>query len=94
MGATASWNLYEAIQRCSEVIACEAFVAHRALQAKELQSSTCVTAFVRCMNSIVNPEICDRSTSRELINISRELTSSKWLSVIQSTLAHPLKKSL
>ena len=53
MGATASWNLLEAIQRCREVLACEAFVAHRAIQFIEKPSSTCIESLIRCMNNVV-----------------------------------------
>ena len=94
MGATASWNLYQAIDRCSEVIACEAFVAHRALQFIGKESSTCVQAMIRCMNNIVIPGFQDRSTSQEIIEIASELTNSGWLSIIQSTLKNPLRKSI
>ena len=94
MAATASWNLMEAIQRCSEVIACEAFVAHRALKIIETPSSTCIQEFVRCMNNIVDETLSDRSTSDEIIAIAQELTSSTWLSIIQSSLQSPLKKSI
>ena len=94
MAATASWNLMEAIQRCSEVIACEAFVAHRALKIIETPSSTCIQGFVRCMNNIVDETLSDRSTSDEIIAIAQELTSSTWLSIIQSSLQSPLKKSI
>ena len=94
MAATASWNLMEAIQRCSEVIACEAFVAHRALKIIETPSSTCIQEFVRCMNNIIDEKLSDRSTSDEIIAIAQELTSSTWLSIIQSSLQNPLKKSI
>ena len=94
MAATASWNLMEAIQRCSEVIACEAFVAHRALKIIETPSSTCIQEFVRCMNNIIDEKLSDRSTSDEIIAIAQELTSSTWLSIIQSSLQSPLKKSI
>ncbi len=94
MGATASWNLLQAIERCSEVIACEAFVAHRAIRIIGKQSSTCIQAMIRCMNHIVSEGIADRSTSDEIISISQEFTSSSWLSVVQSTLDSPLRKSI
>ena len=94
MAAAASWNLLESIQRCSEVIACEAFVAYRALKIIATPSSTCIQAFVRCMNNIVDGGMNDRSTSDEIIAIARELTSSTWLSIIQSSLQRPLRKSI
>lgn len=94
MGATASWNLFEAIQRCSEVIACEAFVAHRAIKMIARKSSTCVESMLRCMDQIIPERMEDRSTSDEIIQIACELRSSKWLSVIQSMLNSPLKKSI
>ena len=94
MGATASWNLLEAIQRCAEVIACEAFVAHRAIQIMDKESSTCVQALIRCMNNVVLPGLHDRSTSKEIQSIANEFVSSKWLSIIQSMIETPLRKSI
>ena len=94
MGATASWNLLEAIQRCREVLACEAFVAYRAIRLIEKPSSTCVESLIRCMNNVVLPGIEDRNTSEEIRAIAAEFTSSSWLSVIQSMLETPLRKSL
>lgn len=94
MGATASWNLLQAIERCSEVIACEAFVAHRAITIIETPSSTCVQSMIRCMNNVVLEGRTDRSTSAEIISIADELTKSSWLSIIQSTLKNPLRKSI
>jgi len=94
MGATASWNLYEAIQRCSEVVACEAFVAHRAIKMIGRNSSTCVEALLRCMDHIIPEGNDDRSTSEEIIQIANEFRSSKWLSIVQSVLSSPLRKSI
>ena len=94
MFATASWNLFEAIQRCSEVLACEAFVAHRALKVIATPSSTCVQSMIRCLDHVIQPTMNDRSTSDELESIAQELTSSTWLSIIQSSLERPLKKSI
>ena len=94
MGATASWNLYEAIQRCSEVVACEAFVAHRAIKMIGRNSSTCVEALLRCMDHIIPEGNDDRSTSEEIIQIANEFRSSKWLSIVQSVLNSPLRKSI
>ena len=94
MGATASWNLYEAIQRCSEVIACEAFVGYRAIKIIDNRSSTCIEALIRCMDQVVRPGMNDRSTSDEIMQIANEFKSSKWLAVIQSMLDIPLRKSI
>ena len=94
MAATASWNLFNAIQRCSEVLACEAFVAYRALKIIATPSSTCVRSMIRCLDQVIQPNMNDRSTSDELVSIAQELTSSTWLSIIQSSLERPLKKSI
>ena len=94
MAATASWNLFKAIQRCSEVLACEAFVAHRALKIIATPSSTCVQSMLRCLDQIIQTNMNDRSTSDELVSIAEELTSSTWLSIVQSTIERPLKKSI
>lgn len=94
MGATASWNLLQGIERCSEVLACEAFVAHRALKIIDKSSSTCVQAMIRCLDNSIKDAFEDRSTSVEIISIARELTHSKWLSIVQSSLNAPIKKSI
>ena len=46
------------------------------------------------MNNVVLPGIEDRNTSEEIRTIATEFTSSSWLSVIQSMLETPLRKSL
>ncbi len=94
MGATASWNLLQAIQRCSEVIGCEAFVAHRAIRIIDKPSSTCIQAMIRCMDNYVLPGFEDRSTSSEIQYIANQLTSTSWLSIVQSMLDLPLRKSI
>ena len=94
MGATASWNLLEAVQRCSEVIACEAFVAHRALKIIDKKSSTCIESFMRCMNNVIEEGMSDRSTSDEIISLASNLTQSTWLSIVQSAMTNPLRKSI
>ena len=94
MGATASWNLLEAVQRCSEVIACEAFVAHRALKIIDKKSSTCIESFMRCMNNVIEEGMSDRSTSDEIISLASNLTQSTWLTIVQSAMTNPLRKSI
>lgn len=94
MGATASWNLLQAIERCSEVLSCEAFVAHRAIQMIDKPSSKCVDSLMRCMNNVIMPGFADRNTSEEIRTIAAEFTSSSWLSVVQSMLDTPLRKSI
>ena len=93
MAATASWNLFEAIQRCSEVLACEAFVAHRALS--NCNTPINMRSVYDSLFGSCHPTHDERpSTSDELVSIAQELTSSTWLSIIQSSLERPLKKSI
>ena len=72
----------------------EAFVAHRALKVIATPSSTCIQSMIRCLDHVIQPTMNDRSTSDELESIAQELTSSTWLSIIQSSLERPLKKSI
>ena len=94
MAATASWNLLQSIDRCSEVLACESFVAHRALKRIDKPSSTCIQSMIRCMDYIIEDGFDDRSTSLEIIALAKELTNSKWLSIIQSSMNSTIHKSL
>ena len=84
MGSTACWNLLQAVQRASEVYACELFVARRGLNFIHNKSSKQIEVLIRCIDTIVKDDISDRTTSTELRQISSELQQSGWISLIES----------
>jgi histidine ammonia-lyase len=86
MGATAAWNLLEATQRLSEVLACELFVACEALEFEPLSPSPYVAALKQRVRTIAKPLDGDRSTSKELIDIAHELAEGAWLARIEAEL--------
>ena len=57
----------------------------------EPQTQNIVTRHFR---ELIEDDFEDRSTSVEIISIARELTHSKWLSIVQSSLNAPIKKSI
>ena len=84
MGATACWNLLQATQRLSEVLACELMVACEALELEALSPAPIVNSLVQRVRSVVKPLQGDRSTSKDLMNISAELLDGKWLARIEA----------
>ena len=84
MGSTACWHLLQAVQRASEVYACELFVARRGLHFIHNKSSKQIEVLIRCIDTIVNDDISDRTTSTELRLIASELLQSGWISLIES----------
>jgi histidine ammonia-lyase len=86
MGATAAWNLLEATQRLSEVLACELFVACEALEFETLSPSPYVAALKQRVRTIAKPLDGDRTTSKELIDIASELADGAWLARIEAEL--------
>ena len=84
MGSTACWNLLRAVQRASEVYACELFVARRGLHFLQTKSSRQIEVLIRCIDTIVENDISDRTTSSELRKIASELLESSWISLIES----------
>ena len=84
MGSTACWNLLQAIQRSSEVIACELFVARRGLHFIHDKSSKQIEVLIRCIDTIVIDDVSDRTTSSELRDIAKQLLQSAWLSLIEA----------
>jgi len=84
MGSTACWNLLRAVQRASEVYACELFVARRGLHFLQTKSSRHIEVLIRCIDTIVENDISDRTTSSELRKIASELLESSWISLIES----------
>ena len=84
MGATACWNLLQATQRLSEVLACELLIACQALEFETLKPSPFIQSIVKLVRDI-SPKIeFDRSTSSDLISISNSLKGGGWLSRIEA----------
>ena len=86
MGATAAWNLLEATKRLSEVLACELLVACEALECEETEPAPFVAALKQRVRTIAKPLTGDRSTSKELILIAKELSDGAWLARIEAEL--------
>lgn len=86
MGATAAWNLLEATQRLSEVLACELFVACEALEFEPLPPAPYVEALKLRVRTVAKPLDGDRSTSGELIEIAKQLKDGAWLARIEAEL--------
>lgn len=84
MGATAAWNLLQATQRLSEVLACELLVACEALEFESLEPSTYVASLKQRVRTLAEPLSGDRSTSQELINIATALSDGAWLARIEA----------
>ena len=86
MGATAAWNLLEATQRLSEVLACELLVACEALEFESIPPAPYVLALKQRVRTIAKPLDGDRSTSKELIDIADALSDGAWLARIEAEL--------
>ena len=84
MGATASWNLYQATRRLAEVLACELLVACEALELNDSPPSPHIRAMYDRVRSIVKPLDGDRSTSEDLQAITEQLLESSWLARIEA----------
>ena len=84
MGATACWNLLQATDRLSEVLACEFIVACQALEFNEIQPSKFIVAMKQRIRSVVEPLDGDRSTSADIIAVAQELLDSKWLAMVEA----------
>ncbi len=84
MGATACWNLFQACQRISEVLACELLIAGEALKHAENSPSPMVKSLIKLLRNI-SPELnTDRSTSNELKEIALNLRNGSWLARIEA----------
>ena len=84
MGATACWNLLQATQRLSEVLACELLIACQALEFESLKPSPFIQSLIKLVRSISPKLESDRSTSNDLIMISNALKNGGWLSRIEA----------
>ena len=84
MGATACWNLFQACQRMSEVLACELLIAAEALTYANESPSPMVKSLIKLVRNI-SPELdADRSTSNELKDIALNLRNGSWLARIEA----------
>lgn len=84
MGATATWNLYQATERLAEVLACEAMVACQALEFEPLTPAPHISGFYKLVRTIIPPLEGDRSTSKELRTLSSTLLEGSWLARLES----------
>jgi histidine ammonia-lyase len=84
MGATATWNLYQATERLAEVLACEAMVACQALEFEPLTPAPHISGFYKLVRTIIQPLEGDRSTSKELRILSSTLLEGSWLARLES----------
>ncbi len=84
MGATATWNMYQASERLAEVLACEAMVACQALEFEPLSPAPHVSGFYKLIRTVIAPLQGDRSTSDELRHLATILLEGSWLARIES----------
>jgi histidine ammonia-lyase len=84
MGATAAWNLYVGVERLSEVLACELFIACEALEHASQRSSPHVNGLVDLVRTISPPLDGDRSTSEELRTLASTLRNGGWLARLEA----------
>ena len=84
MGATACWNLFQACQRISEVLACELLIAAEALTYNNESPSPMVKSLIKLVRNISPKLDTDRSTSNELKDISLNLRNGSWLARIEA----------
>ena len=84
MGATACWNLFQACQRMSEVLACELLIAAEALTYANESPSPMVKSLIKLVRNISPKLDADRSTSNELKDIALNLRNGSWLARIEA----------
>lgn len=84
MGATSAWNLLEATQHLAEILACESLIACEALEHETLEPAAHVRGFKNLVRTIAPPLDEDRSTSKELIELSHHLQHGGWLARLEA----------
>lgn len=84
MGATATHNLLTAVQRLSEVLACEMLIASEALEHASQQPINHVAGLHRLVRTVSPPLSGDRSTSDELMTIAESMISGGWLARLEA----------
>ena len=84
MGATACWNLVESSVHLSQVLACELIIACEGLEYREAEPAEHVNALYRLVRGVCGPLDGDRSTSKEIERVARELSNGGWLARIEA----------
>ena len=84
MGATACWNLVETCTHLSQVLACELIIACEGLEYRDAEPAEHVKTLYRLVRGICGPLEGDRSTSKEIEQIARELSNGGWLARIEA----------
>ena len=84
MGATATYNLFAAVKRLSEVLACEALIAAEALEHAVQKPVNHVAGLYQLVRTISPPLTGDRSTSEELMSMAEAMVNGGWLARLES----------
>lgn len=87
MGATACFNLLEALDRFTEVLACELLIAGEALERLPAPPADPVGMLHGEIRRVVPPLEGDRSTHRDLVVLTEGLASGRWATLIGAV--HP-----
>ena len=84
MGATAAWNLVEATNKLSKLLACELIIACEALEYNSNKSSTYVETMRKLLRKVCPKLESDRSLSEEIETVAYEILNGGWLSRIDA----------
>ena len=84
MGATATWNLVEATNKLSKLLACELIIACEALEYNSNESSKYVETLRKLLRKVCPKLEGDRSLSEEIENVAEELLNGSWLTRINT----------
>ena len=84
MGSTAAWNLVNSCKHLSQVLACELMIACEALEYRKAEPAKHVQSLYNLVRKISDPLVNDRSTSKEIEDIARELSNGGWLARIEA----------
>ena len=84
MGATACWNLMQATDRLSEVLACELLISCEALEHRVAEPAAHVNGLYNLVRVISKPLTGDRTTSKEITRIAEEISAGAWLARLEA----------
>ena len=84
MGATACWNLLKSCEQFAHILACELLIACEALEYRNAEPSYHVKTLYNLVRKISPPLTVDRSTSKEIEQISQNLVDGGWLARIEA----------
>ena len=84
MGATACWNLLKSCEQFAHILACELLIACEALEYRNAEPSYHVKTLYNLVRKISPPLTVDRSTSKEIEQISHNLVDGGWLARIEA----------